>query len=441
MEKQLKILLFPVLIILLTACSTKKQQAFQPDGTELKKCTDEMTKLMLHDVTNPPLASRFYAYAFLAGYEVLAQHDTAFHGMAGILNEYPKIPQPVISAYSYQLAAVLAILETAGKMQPSGKLLAEKRKIIIDSCLKNGMNENVVKGSEEYAGQIAKEILKYAKKDGYFKISDYPRYTPVKGEGYWFPTPPAFFGAIEPYFNKVRPFTLDSASVFKPVPPAEYSAEKGSRFFKLMEEVRITGVSLNHEQKNIAAFWDCNPFAMQDEGHLQIGVKKISPGGHWMGIAGIACQQKKLDFNKSLQIHTVLAITLMDAFITCWDEKYRSNRIRPEAAIRKLTDPEWKPMLQTPPFPEYLSGHSVISTASAEVLSQFLGDSVAYTDNVEVPYGLAPRKFQSFRQAAEEAAISRLYGGIHFSDAIQNGQVQGKKVGGNVIKKLKLKRI
>jgi len=148
-----------------------------------------------------------------------------------------------------------------------------------------------------------------------------------------------------------------------------------------------------------------------------------------MGIAGIACTQKNVSFDSSMMIHTLLALTLTDAFICCWDEKYRSNRIRPETAIRKYIDPEWKPFLQTPPFPEYLSGHSVISAASAEVLSHFFGDTFAYKDSVEQDFGLPARSFHSFREAAQEAAVSRYYGGIHFTDAIQNGLIQGEKVG------------
>jgi membrane-associated phospholipid phosphatase len=135
-------------------------------------------------------------------------------------------------------------------------------------------------------------------------------------------------------------------------------------------------------------------------------------------------------------VYTTVAIGLMDGFYCCWDEKYRSNRIRPETAIRKYIDPKWKPFLQTPPFPEYLSGHSTISSAAATILTHFFGDNFAYTDTVEERFGLKKRSFTSFKQAAAEAGISRLYGGIHFIDAITNGQKQGEKVGELVIGKL-----
>ena len=128
-------------------------------------------------------------------------------------------------------------------------------------------------------------------------------------------------------------------------------------------------------------------------------------------------------------IHTIVAMGLMDSFMACWDEKYRSNRIRPETAIRQLIDVHWKPLLQTPPFPEYLSGHSCISTTSATILSHYIGDHIGFTDTTEVRYGLPAWHFNSFNEAAQQAAISRFYGGIHFMDAISEGMEQGKKVG------------
>jgi hypothetical protein len=169
---------------------------------------------------------------------------------------------------------------------------------------------------------------------------------------------------------------------------------------------------------------------------MMVGMKKISPGAHWLGITGIACQQAKLDFARTMKIHTVVSLGLMDGFISCWDEKFRSNRIRPETAIRKYIDVAWKPLLQTPPFPEYLSGHSTISSASAVILTHYLGDNFGYTDTVEERYGLPARKFNSFQEAAIEAGLSRFYGGIHFMDAIDNGRSQGLQVGEWVINKI-----
>jgi hypothetical protein len=155
-----------------------------------------------------------------------------------------------------------------------------------------------------------------------------------------------------------------------------------------------------------------------------------------MGIVGIAAEQAGLDFNRTLLLHTLTALTLHDAFASCWDEKYRSNRVRPETVINRYIDSKWKPLLQTPPFPEYSSGHSVISTAVAEILTAFIGENFSFTDTVETYIGLPPRRFASFRAAAAEARISRLYGGIHFRDAIENGGEQGRRIGEFIISRL-----
>jgi hypothetical protein len=236
---------------------------------------------------------------------------------------------------------------------------------------------------------------------------------------------------VEPYFNTIRPFTLKAADQFKPLPPVPFSTDPNSEFYALMQEVY--SLEMNQVQREIAGFWDCNPFALEETGHLMVGIKQISPGGHWIGITAIACQQSNLDFYETLKINSLVAIGLMDGFISCWDEKYRSDRIRPETAIRKYIDSKYQPMLQTPPFPEYLSGHSTISTTSAVILTHFFGENYKYTDTVEEQYGLGSRSYTSFMHASEEASISRLYGGIHYMDAITRGQDQGKEVGNWVI--------
>lgn len=420
----------PLLAILLTlawvACKrSESKKEISPDV--IGQVTLQMTDVMVHDVTNPPLGARFYSYVCLAGYEVVAQHEQAYPSMHGVLNDFPEIEKPKVEEYSYQLATALAMLETAKKMQPSGALHQKYQQSLIDSCKKIGFSEEVIAGSQEYASAISKQILKYAKADRYNKISNFPRYEPHGGPGTWYPTPPGYFPPVEPYFKTVRPFTLDSASQFRPEPPVAFSESKNSDFFKLMKQNYDDQKEPEH--RVIAAFWDCNPFALENKGHLLVGMKKISPGAHWMGITDIACRQAKTDFAKTMLVNTAVAIGLMDGFMTCWDEKYRSNRIRPETAIRKLIDPTWTPFLQTPPFPEYLSGHSVISTAAAVILTHYFGDNFAYTDTVEERFNLKARSFKSFMAAANESGMSRFYGGIHFMDAIENGQKQGEQVG------------
>ncbi|WP_132055442.1 vanadium-dependent haloperoxidase [Pseudocnuella soli] len=430
-----KFVLFVPLFALFFGCGKTPAKDPELGADDLSSVVSAMTEVMVHDVTNPPLGSRFFAYACLAAYEVVAQNDASFPTMQGRLNEYPVLQRPdSIKGYATNLSALLAMMEVAGKMQPSGKEITAMKTRLLDSLVKAGVDENVVAQSQKYAQAISKQMLAYAKSDRYNKISNYPRYAPTNTNGSWYPTPPAYFAAVEPLFHTIRPFTLDSSAQFKPQPPVPFSEGRSSEFYKMLQG--LYRHSLTEDEKQIAAFWDCNPFAVQDNGHLLVGLKKISPGAHWMGIAGIACKQSGKNFAQTVQVFTTVAVGLMDGFLSCWDEKYRSNRIRPETAIRKYIDASWTPLLQTPPFPEYLSGHSTVSGASATILTHFFGDDFAYTDTVEVRYGLPARNFTSFKQAAQEAAISRYYGGIHFMDAIKNGLVQGEQVGSLVVRKV-----
>jgi hypothetical protein len=212
-----------------------------------------------------------------------------------------------------------------------------------------------------------------------------------------------------------------------------------SQFFKEMKYVYDVKKNLTAEQSSIASFWDCNPYVMNVHGHVMFATKKITPGGHWIGIAKIACQNTNASLMKSAEAYALTSIALADGFISCWDEKYRSNLIRPETVINKYLDEEWVPLLQTPPFPEYTSGHSVISGAAGVALTSIFGENFHFIDSTEMKYGLTARTFESFTAASDEAAISRLYGGIHYMPAIENGVKQGRKLGKFIIDNIHLK--
>lgn len=434
-----RLTIYALLPALLSAGISCKHSLPKPGlrNQDISGVVTTMTRIMVHDVTNPPLAARFFAYSCLAGYEVVTGNDPGAKPWQHNLNGYPHFRPTSVKGYDYRLSALLAMMETAAKLQPSGTAMVQYKQRFLDSCRALGYEQAVIDSSMEYALSVSKVILAYAKADGYRNISNYKRYVALDTPGAWYPTPPAYLPPVEPYFKKVRSFTLDSCSQFKPALPAKFSTKKSSPFYKLMLLTADQDASkLPADKRSIAGFWDCNPFAVQDDGHMLVGLKKISPGAHWLGITAIACQESKTGFSKTMEINTAVSVGLMDSFICCWDEKYRSNRIRPETAIRQLLDPDWKPLLQTPPFPEYLSGHSCISATSAVILTYYFGDHFEYTDNVEESYGLKPRKFHSFDEAAIEAGISRLYGGIHFKDAIDNGRLQGINAGNWVLGKI-----
>ncbi|QJD77944.1 vanadium-dependent haloperoxidase [Spirosoma rhododendri] len=396
------------------------------------------TMVMIHDVVNPPAASRFYTYCLLGAHEIVAQqHPDQVATAQRFVQQMKPIMITTPEHYNYQIAALYCILETGRLILPSGYMLEEEQKKLLESLQKAGYTPIQIEQSVEVAQQVAKQVMQRAAGDKYSKLSTQLRYRPIKDDAHWYPTPPAYIEAIEPNWRTIRPMLIDSCSQFKPIAPATFSKDSTSQFYKLAREVHTVVNALTPEQRFIASYWDCNPFAVNTSGHMSIGFKKISPGGHWMNITNLVTSQLKLPFDQAVEVESIAAMTLMDAFISVWDEKYRSNRIRPETYINRYISPRWQPLLQTPPFPEYTSGHSVISTAVSEVLTYLLGDGIAFVDNTEVTFDLPERKFSSFRQAASEAAISRLYGGIHYRDAIENGQVQGKAIGDFVIDRLR----
>jgi len=303
-----------------------------------------------------------------------------------------------------------------------------------------GIPDAVFDNSIEYGGQIAAHVLAWSSKDNYKQSRSFPKYTILSSAATWKPTPPAYMDAVEPHWNKIRPFVIDSSAQFKPAPPTRFSVVKNSPFYNEANEVYQMGVNLTDEQRQIASFWDCNPFVMNVKGHVMFATKKISPGGHWMNITRVACVQSNVDFAHSAEAYVRVALSLIDGFISCWDEKYRSKLIRPETFINQYIDENWTPVLQTPPFPEYTSGHSVISASASTALTALFTDHFEYVDSTETEFGLSARRFTSFNQACEEAAISRMYGGIHYRPAVENGLKEGRAIGSFIRDKVRTRK-
>jgi hypothetical protein len=396
-------------------------------------CMKKVTDVMVNDVASPVAASRYYAYVSLAAYETASLY-VKLPSFKAALNRYEgvSISPELVSGTDKNLAILLAIMKTGERLLPSGYMVKKDTDSLILANAKNP----ALKKTAVLVDSVVAQIMKYVAGDGFSRLNNMPRYILTKGDGYWKPTPPAFMAPVEPHWNSLRTFYLDSAQQFKPEPPVAFDTAKNSSFYKMVMEVYDVDKERNPAKQEIANFWDCNPFAVQQIGHVEFGLKKISPGGHWVGITGIACRQRKLTVEQTVLVHALVSIGLADAFISCWDEKYRSNRVRPEHVIQKFIDPAWRPLLQTPPFPEYVSGHSVASNAAAIILAAIFGDALAFNDDTEVEFGLKARKFKSFSAAAAEASVSRLYGGIHYRDAIDQGVWQGQEIGKFMIGKM-----
>ncbi len=406
------------------------------DPALIHKVLKKVTDIIVYDVFSPPVASRTYAYVSLAGYEAMLEKypDGSFAGKLNGLGPI-KISKSA-QGQVHEIAAVQAMLMVAKAMVVSEDSVQQYREQLIRDIKSLGIPAELLNNSIAYGTEVAKHILSWASKDQYKETRSYPRFNLSMDESVWKPTPPAYMKAIEPHWNRMRPFLLDSAQQFKPLTSVPFSIDQQSQFYNDALEVFQQSGSLTKEQKEIASFWDCNPFKVNQNGHVMTASKKISPGGHWVNITALACKKAGKNSLESLKAYTMVSMVLADAFISCWDEKYRSLVIRPETYINQYIDQSWMPLLQTPPFPEYPSGHSVASSAAAVVLTALFGDNFQYSDDTEVEFGLPVRSYTSFEQAANEAAISRLYGGIHYRPAIENGQTEGRDLANFGLRKM-----
>ncbi len=433
------------LLLLIAGCKQApvKQTYFGDNAFTYCKTVKELNEVVKHVNFTPIVASRVYTYANIAAYECIAGgYSKEYNSLSGQINGLKSMPKPdTTKPIDYEFAALMAFCKVSELLTfPEGSMkeyVDSLKKVAKDSGMPDDMFENTI----VYADTISKSIGAWSKKDMYAETRSYPRYNVIDTPGRWIPTPPAYTSAVEPHWNKIRPIVMDSASQFMPPRPIPFNIkDKNGAYYKQVMAIKNAVDSLNDEQKHIAMFWDDLPGKLNVAGHVMFVTKKFSPPGHWMNIVGIAAEKSKANFKKTVAAYTLTSICMFDAFIECWDEKYRSNYARPETVINKYIDPDWEPYLQTPPFPEYTCGHSTVSASSAEGLTKIFGDNFSYTDTSELEFGIANRSFTSFRQAAEENNWARFYGGIHFHPSCIVSTEYGKKVGSYVVGKLKLEK-
>ena len=388
-------------------------------------------------IFSPPVASRVYLYPTIAAYEIIAAHqDESFNSLAGQVKDLNEIPKSDNKAIIPNLAALFSFNSVGKKLIFSQDKMESFENEFYQKLVEYNVPNNVIKASKNYGEEVAQFILEWASKDMYSQTRTFQKYAIKEEDKYWKPTPPDYMDGIEPHWQEIRTMVLDSSNQFPPKAPLELNLEKGSPFqTQLMDIFQLTN-TLTEEQVDIAKFWDCNPYVTHHRGHAMFATKKITPGGHWIGITGIAARRANSSFDETVNAFANVSIALFDAFISCWDEKWKTLVVRPETLINAYYDEEWLPLLQTPPFPEYTSGHSVISRAAALALTDVYGSDFSFVDTTESAYGLPDRNYNSFIQASEEAAISRLYGGIHYMMAIEEGVRQGQRVGEYIIENI-----
>jgi hypothetical protein len=432
------------LAISLASCNSKKDydQVFK-DPMLFCNTVHQLNGVVMGNNFSPIVASRNYLYAAVAAYEVIAGgYPAQYNSLAGQVHGLKPIPKPDPGLkLSFEFASILAYCKLGEAVTfPEGSM-----RQYVDSIRKmakeHGMPDDVYENSITYSDTVAAAIMRWSKRDNYAQTRGATEYSVNDSPGRWVPTPPAYASAMEPHWREIRNLVIDSVNQFIPPPPYKFDVtDPNSPYYKEVKKIQLAVDSLTPEQSDIADFWDDNPFKLNVSGHLMFGTKKFSPGGHWMGIVGIASKQSGADFPKTVYAYAKTSIALFDAFIECWNIKYTFNTMRPETVIDKYFDPNWRPHLQTPPFPEYTCGHCTISAACAESLTSVFGDHFAYTDTTELEFSIKSRSYPSFRDAAAENKLARFYGGIHFNYCCELSNGMGRKVGALVVDRLKMKK-
>jgi membrane-associated phospholipid phosphatase len=387
---------------------------------------------------SPPVAARALAYLSLALYESVAPGMPDPRSLAGQLNELQSLPwaQPDEPLH-WPTVANTAMASMTRMMFPHATAENKARIDLLERSLPQKLardfdpqrvNAEVRTRSETFGKLMAMALMTWARTDGGHEAwgplrRDQANYVPPSGAGQWSPTPPAYAPALLPWWGSVRPFALPAADACPaPAPPA-YSEEAGSAFQRETAEVHRISQAATQEQRQVSLYWADDP------------LKTPTPAGHWSFIATDQLRTGKASLARAARVYARLHLAMADAFIATWKTKYSVNLLRPVTAVQLTIDSQWVPtLMHTPPFPEYPSGHSVLSSAAARVLEHEFGSNTRFTDNTHNDRGWGPRSFASFRAAADEAAVSRLYAGIHFRSGIEGGKVQGRCVAERVIR-------
>ena len=381
---------------------------------------------------NPPLAARAYAYAGITLYESLLYGIPVNLSLAGQIRHMPDMPIRPEGTYDWIALSNRSMYRVMSELLPINPETSEEtldaltdHYEAVKAAREEESGADVVAASDEFGDEVADTLLAWIAADGVAGIRELDEYVlPDENETDWEITTEGAL-PMEPYWAQIRPLILDYASECAVPLNVAFDTEPDSTFYLQAEEVLIAGQELTPEQIEIAFFWVDAPSLSG------------TPAGHWMLIAGLMVDRLDLTLSEAASMYAMVGIAVGEAFTSAWEAKYRYNLLRPVTYINRYIRRSWGPLIETPPFPEYPSGHSVVSGSAATVLTALFGQ-VAYTDDSGLSRDLQPRSFTSFEAAASEAAISRLYGGIHYRFGIENGVAQGRCVGETINSRIRL---
>ena len=425
-----------LLIALISSCN-QKQQTLHFTSADLNYANRTLLEIAMEDGFSPPVASRVYVYPHIAFYTVMHQsYPDSLKDLSKYLTDFPNIDSLKIQDIDPELSALLCFAKVAKALVFS----ENKAEQIIDQCITKanalGIPENKIHNSMEYSNSISTKIIAWIKKDNYQFTRTQERYTSSKKPENWCETPPDYTAGLEPHWASIRRLFSDTTNTYEYIALPTFSVDKKSEFYKIVSEVFEQANTQDSSQIKTALYWDDNPNVSKHNGHLTTMIHKISPPGHWLNIISQISQNQNSNIFTTTKAYTYTSIAMFDGIIECWKTKYKTDVVRPISYILNQMDQNWRPLIQTPPFPEFTSGHSVISAAAAEVLSSIYGHNFSFIDSTEILFGHPPRKFNSFHEAAMEVSMSRFYGGIHYKHSVLEGNKQGIFIAKQLLSKI-----
>lgn len=465
------VLLVAIASVFVAACD----RAPQPDSRLLSIWMHTLYGAVRVERVSPPVGSRFVAYGATALYSGLAVVDPTLKPLHGVLNEFPELPAPNPGqAYDGTLVAVAAERTVLDSLLREGLATTRASMNQLADSLEHAQatGGDTRERSQKLGREIGLRIVKWAHGDGFDSTRGRKYVAPV-GAGLWINDSPGYTysaqnisgastaidltnpsnllrpsngsdrelilnrpkkmgsgtlppvnmsGATEPYWGQLRPFVLKTWNECAAAEAPKFGMTADAQLYKEAREVYDIHEKLTPDQRTTALYWADNPG------------ESGTPSGHWTSIASQLVSERNLSAADAARATTLTAVAVADAFIAVWGYKFKINLIRPRTYIRAVMDSTWEPLISTPPFPEYMSGHSAISASAAAALTALLG-ATPFSDSTSIAIGHDPRQFTSFRAAADEAGMSRIYGGIHFPSGNRVGGNVGRCVGNKVVER------
>lgn len=459
-----------LLVLALTACNRQPPT----DPRMVSEWVNRLYGAVRVERVSPVVASRIYAYTSLGLYAGLAAATPDLPRLDGKLNGLDSLPKkgnervdPTLTALASERVLVDSIFRDG--LPTTRASLRQLADSLLAARIATGIDSAEQARSADLGTRTGVALLRWMHADG-FDTTRGRKYAPPVGPGLWAndspidtyasqnlsgatqlvvpanptnafkpgaaddrglildrqkrqnPTLPAvnMAGVTEPYWGHNRPFVLTSWDACQvPIPPV-YGTTPGTPLYEQAKAVHDASMALTPEQRTIALYWADN------------GGESGTPAGHWLSIASQMVSERHLTGEQAAWLMAQTGTALADAFIATWGYKFRFNVVRPRPLIRATMDSTWEPAIATPPFPEYMSGHSTISAAAAGALTGLLGAS-AFDDSTVISIGHEVRHFASFRAAADEAGLSRIYGGIHYPVSNEQGGMLGRCVAAAVL--------